>query len=126
MEITIWLATSFIGFTVALFGIREARKDRAAVRGLSNGRALVARQRLFAQTLRTLSFTSAATAGILALIGFLGPIAWLLIAANISWATITVTDAYVGWRLRNPDKPVRTAIREAVRDTIGRLTPWRN
>ena len=100
----IWLVSSIIGLAVAIYGTLEAVKDRKALdaAGITNGRRLVANQRVFAQASRCIIFSIATAVGVYALTENVSgtAVVYGLVVINGLYTVIASTDVYVGWRLR--------------------------
>lgn len=99
----VWTFSSIAGMLVSGYALREARRDVAAVHGLTNGRRLVARQRLFAQTIRLGAFAAWLSAGIIAYPAY---VVTVLVSTNVAYLVLAASDAYVGYRLREGSKNV--------------------
>ena len=98
----IWLASSVLGLAASAYGVIEAIKDLNALQGLTNGRRMVAKQRLFAQGVRAASFFAWVALGIFVLTADtqLTFTVLVLVATNIGYTALAITDAYTGWALR--------------------------
>lgn len=104
--IALWLTSSALGLSVSAYGFRDALLDLRALGANTNGRRLVARQRVYAQGTRTVAFFLWVLVGVMA-IGSDPRLSFILLAlvvTNIGYTALSIADAYVGWRLRNYGK----------------------
>jgi hypothetical protein len=102
--VEIWTLSALIGAGAAIYGALEAFLDLRALGKIRNGRRLVARQRLFAQAVRTSILVIWLLLGLSLYLGearvqFTTATA-VLVYGNIATTVIALSDAIVGRLLR--------------------------
>lgn len=105
--VLVWTVASLIGLGITAYGALEAVRDLAALRRehITNGRRLVALQRLVAQSSRLTIFIIWTVTVFLLVSDFIqgSGVVIGLITSNILTTIIAASDAAVGRRLRHPD-----------------------
>jgi hypothetical protein len=104
VSVEIWVVSSALGLIASVYGFIEAIKDLQALRDTQNGRRLVAKQRLFAQTVRSIGFAGWLLVGLTTLAAGVAPrlstTLIVLVLGNVLFMSVAISDIYVGWKLR--------------------------